>query len=106
MDFQIVNLLRFIGHRNLRNLALRDDSVVLEMGRVDQVLPDIFKDAMILSPEKLRNRNVQDHMESLNWRDDYFSKQVEKRWRKGPHYMHCAAPGGKKLGGVNIFVFS
>jgi len=36
-------------------------------------------------------------MMNLNWDDKEFVKSVEEKRKVGFHYMHCSAPGGKKI---------
>lgn len=83
--------------RELQNAALADDSMILENGRVDSITHDIFRDVIITRPKNIEGMDVDDYMMNLNWDDMEFVKSVEERRKSGYHYMHCSAPGGKKI---------
>lgn len=83
--------------REMQDSALADDSMVLENGRTDNIPHDIFREVIITRPKNLEGYDVHDYMMNLNWDDEEFVRSVEDRRKMGYHYMHCAAPGGKKI---------
>ncbi|CAL8072003.1 unnamed protein product [Orchesella dallaii] len=81
----------------MQDNALADDSMVIENGRTNELDHDIFREIVITHPKELEGFDVHDYMMNLNWYDTEFVKSVEERRKSGYHYMHCSAPGGKKI---------
>src|SRR3989442_580063 len=71
--------------------------MILENGRVDNITHDIFREVIITQPKNIEGMDVHDYMVNLNWDDLEFVKSVEELRKLGYHYMHCSAPGGKKI---------
>jgi hypothetical protein len=78
-------------------VAQPDDSFLLQFGNSKPLNPRLLDDLTIKSPNNLAGRNFQDYIESMNWNDTAFVKKVERGWRDGPRYMHCAAHGGIRI---------
>lgn len=83
--------------RSMQNSALPDDSMIIENGRADNITHDVFREIVITRPKSLEGYGVHDYMMNLNWDDEEFVRSVEERRKIGYHYMHCSAPGGKKI---------
>ncbi|CAL8092372.1 unnamed protein product [Orchesella dallaii] len=83
--------------KEMQDDSFPDDSMAIENGRANDITHDLFRDVKITKPKNLEGMDAHKYMMSLNWDDKEFVKSVEQKRKSGGHYMHCNAPGGKKI---------